>query len=131
MGDHRPDLEALIRHFARKPTVPLPNQSDGLIREWEGWRLYAINGLWADRPNREGDVVLVTPAGKSLHASWDVSSNGSRAVAFLDDPDLPLSLHFTAPVRDWVELAAEVFALVPDVAAHYGETASAKTESRT
>ena len=109
-------LEALVRHWTGKKKVPWPGTDTGLIGEREGWQLHAINGLWADEPNREGDLFLVTPAKRALHAVWDVAADGKRSMEALDDPHLQLSLHLGKAIRDWEDLKEEVFALLPEVA---------------
>jgi hypothetical protein len=113
-------LEALIRHLADKKKLPLPEAGSGFIGVQKGWQLHAISGLWAEDVNREGDVLLVTPAKGVLHATWDVAADGKRSVEKLDDPHLQLALHLSKAIRDWDDLKEEVFALLPEVAAVYG-----------
>jgi hypothetical protein len=117
-------LDALIRHLVGKKKVPLPEAGSGLLGVKEGWQLHAIAGLWAEDANREGDVLLVSPAKRVLHATWDVAADGKRSAEALDDPHLQLALHLTKPIRDWEELKMEVFALLPEVAVVYGAGAA-------
>ena len=113
-------LEALLRNAAERETVPLPASSEeGLIFSKDGWRLYAINDLWSDEPNSDGDAVLRTPSDTYLHAIWDVADSGPPSVEFLDSPHLPLAFHISSPVRDWQQLEAEIVALLPQVALRY------------
>jgi hypothetical protein len=113
-------IDPLLPGLADRPTVPLPSSSqDGLIFTKDGWSFYAINGLWADEPNSDGDVYVVTPSGNSLHAIWDVARPGNNSVEFLNRDHLQLAFHISHSVRNWDELAFHLIGLIPTVSTKF------------
>ena len=121
------ELNDLLAGFLARPRVPTPDEATGQIFDLEGWKLFALTGLWADEPNMGGDLMLQSPGGKSLHANWGVVLGPMNTVEFSGDPHVPLEFHLNKPVVDWAELASAIASLVPAIANRYSEAAPSNT----
>jgi hypothetical protein len=120
-------LNELFARIASRPSVAMPDEETGLIFERDSWRLFSLTNLWADEPNTRGDLILVSPGGRTLHASWDVVANAAPSVEIFDDPNLQLRFNLDRAIQSWEELASAVLKLLPEVARHYSEAAPSTT----
>lgn len=116
-------IQAAVEAARGRPTVPLPDPPSSLVADLEGWQVHAINSLWADRVNLEGDLYLVTPSGRVLGVVWDVVADETRATDFVEAESLNLALHFPAGIKDWKHLGSEIAQHIRVIAEHYGEIA--------
>lgn len=113
----RDRLASVLSGLMARPRVPplYPDQP-GLVLSDGGWTVESLTGLWADTENASGDLVVTTPTGATMHATWDVASSGVPSVERLPSQDLPLAFHLARPVRDWPSLANALRGLLPAVA---------------
>ena len=113
-------LVRVLRDLAARPKVPpLFPDRPGLVLSDSGWTVESLTGLWADAENASGDLIVTTPTGVTLRATWDVAPSGAPSVEKLASQDLPLAFHLAKPVRDWQSLATALHGLLPSVAAQY------------